>query len=354
MYICPVCQRTYPDDAPAWCPEDGSLLYATGGQHLPARLQPGDVVVEKYEILAEIPQRGGAGRTFKAKQLQLERIVELRLLPHNTVHPTAHARFQREVTTWSKLRSDDLVRLYDSGFTPQGAPYMALEYVEGGSVGDRLERGGALAPDLVHTIARQALSALTVAHAQGVLHRDISPHALLLDPHDRCRLTGFGLAKFVGLDGGDDPTAITMGVELIGNPAYLAPECITQGVFDERTDLYALGICLYELLMGARPFPGENLAEILGAHIHSRPRPLARWVPSRLKAVIERLIAFEPSRRYASAAEALDALRVDDLTPPPFPAYTGDAGALRLRFALTLGGMILASALISAALLYLW
>lgn len=353
MYTCPVCQRTYPDDAPAWCPEDGSLLYATSGKHLPARLQPGDVVVEKYEILSEISQRGGAGRTFKAKQLQLERIVELRLLPHNTVHPTAHARFQREVITWAKLRSDDLVRLYDSGFTPEGAPYMALEYVEGGSVGDRLEALGALLPDMVESIARQALSALIVAHGQGVLHRDISPHALLLDPQDRCRLTGFGLAKFVGIDAEDDPTAITMGVELIGNPAYLAPESITQGIFDERTDLYALGICLYELVMGERPFPGENLAEILGAHIRTRPKPLGRWVPSRLKSVIQRLIAGEPERRYQSAAEAFDALSSDDLTPQPFPAYVSrDRVSPNLRFGLTLAAMFLISALISAALLY--
>ncbi len=319
MLICPLCETVYPDGAHERCPADQTPLYIIGDDAGVRRaLQAGDTVAGKYELLEEVQRRAGAGRTFKARQVALDRLVELRVLPENSiVRPSDHARFQREVSTWGKLRADHLVRLYDSGFTEHNAPYMALEYVAGGALGGLLERQGPLTFDLARVVARHTLKALEAAHGAHVLHRDITPDALVLghkpDGTPHCRLTGFGLAKHLG-DDDDDPTAITMTGQVVGNPAYMAPETILMGVLDPRTDLYALGVTLYELVTGHRPFLGRSLADMLAAHVRGKPMPLERYradAPPDFVALVSRLLEREPTERFQSATEALQALDFD-------------------------------------------
>lgn len=330
MLVCPVCERVYPSGAVERCPEDQSLLYAVGDgfERAEPEVRVGATIANKYELLEEMPRRGGAGRTFRAMQSALQRVVELRVLPSNSLtRPTDHARFAREVSTWARLRSEHLVRLFDSGFTETNAPYMVLELIDGGTLGGQLREDGPLAVDTVKVVAEHALRALDAAHAAGVLHRDLSPDALVLgrtaDGRPHCRLTGFGLAKHLGDADDDDPTAITMTGQVVGNPAYMAPETILMGILDPRTDLYALGVTLYELLAGRRPCPGESLSEMLAAHVKGVPTPLHELrpdVPDGLRYFIERLIAREPEARYQSAAEGLAALTSDAAgwpEPPP-------------------------------------
>jgi serine/threonine-protein kinase len=316
--LCPFCQRQFPDDFGDRCPDDGSVLYVASEDSAKAKaaeMAPGVVVAGKYEILEEMPRRGGAGRTFKARQENLDRIVELRVLPTDTLtHPSDHARFNREVQTWARLRSDHIVRLYDSGFTERNAPYMALEYVEGVSIADRIRSGELLPFRTCMAVAQQLLEGLVAAHEANVLHRDISPDAVVLTESSEgrihARLTGFGLAKHMG-DGDDDPTAITMTGHVVGNPAYMAPETIMQGTLEPRTDLYALGVTLYELVGGRRPYPGTSLAELLGAHVKGTPDPLTMHradTPESIRLFIETLIAKSPDLRFHSARAALDAL----------------------------------------------
>lgn len=356
MLVCPVCESTFPAGAEQWCPVDGSLLYALGDERAKKRIGPGDVLAGKYELIEEMPRRGGAGRTFRARQTNLDRVVELRLLPNDTItKPTDHARFQREVATWGRLRSDHLVRLYDSGFTEDNAPYMALEWVEGGSLGRRLREAGPLDLDTCRTVARHALLALQAAHEANVLHRDISPDALVMavraDGSSYCRLTGFGLAKHMG-DDEDDPTAITMTGQVIGNPAYMAPETILRGVLDPRTDLYALGVTLYELAAGRRPYPGTSLADMLAAHVKGTADPLKQHRPDvddRFRGLIEKLMAKDPEARFQSATEALAAMD-SGLSHWPEPPRATDAQPLptlphdqaTVRIALILAGLLLA------------
>jgi len=313
----------YPPESHERCPEDDSLLYALGeGGADGPKLKPGETVAGKYELLEEMERRGGAGRTFKARQTRLARVVELRVLPQNTItRPSDHARFQREVETWGRLRSDHLVRLYDSGFTENNAPYMALELVDGGSLGQRLRAEGPLPVATVAVVADHALRALEAAHAANVLHRDVSPDALVMgrrpDGEPYARLTGFGLAKHMG-DEDDDPTAITMTGAVIGNPRYMAPETIMQGVLDPRTDLYALGVTLFELLAGERPFRGDSLADMLKAHVTGTPnalRSLRAEVAPGTQRFIERLLVRDPTARFQDATEARAALERVDETP---------------------------------------
>ena len=317
MLLCPVCESIYPSGTYDRCPQDGAPLYVFGEGDVKRPHEPGDVVAGKFEIREEIARRGGAGRTFRALQRNLEREVELRILPADSlVKPGDQARFQREVETWGKLRSEHLVRLYDSGFTDDGAPYMALEYVGGGTLGQRLRIGGPLSDATLKVVAEHALRALHAAHEAGVLHRDLSPDALVLgkrpDGRPYCRLTGFGLARLMG-DLEDDPTAITMTGQVIGNPAYMAPETLMQGLFEPRTDLYGLGVTLYELATGRRPFPGESLADLLAFHVRGVPTPIRQFRPDldpALKSVIEGLLEKDPERRFSSARAAL--VRLED------------------------------------------
>lgn len=323
MLLCPVCESIFPAGTYDRCPQDGAPLYVFGEGEVKRPHEPGDVVAHKYEIIEEIARRGGAGRTFRARQTHLDREVELRILPADSlIKPGDHARFQREVETWGKLRSDYLVRLYDSGFTEDGAPYMALEYVPGGTLGQRLRIAGPLADAHLRIVAEHALRALAAAHEAGVLHRDISPDALVLgkraDGRPYCRLTGFGLAKIMD-DMEDDPTAITMTGQTIGNPAYMAPETMMQGILEPRTDLYGLGVTLYELATARRPFPGDSLADLLAFHVRGVPAPIRQFRPdldAALKAVIEGLLEKNPAARFQSAERALAKLE-DELAAWP-------------------------------------
>ena len=236
------------------CPEDGSPLYVVGDD-IAARkvLGPGDLVAGKYELIEEIVHRTGAGRTFRARQVQLQRDVELRLLPENTiVKPADHARFRREVETWGRLRSDHLVRLYDSGFAEGNAPYMALEYIDGGSARERFTESGKLPVELVkHVLDMYSeRSRPRMRPRLPRYHARCDHYVRRADGGVSCRLTGFGLAKHLG-DDDDDLTAITMTGQVVGSPAYMAPETIMRGILDPRTDLYALGVTLYGSGWGA-------------------------------------------------------------------------------------------------------
>jgi serine/threonine protein kinase len=324
VLICPQCETVYPDGAAQRCSRDGTPLYVIGDD-VGARkaMAAGDIVAGKYELIEELPRRGGAGRTFLARQVRLDRVVELRLLPENTItRPSDHARFLREVATWGRLHSDHLVRLYDSGFAEGNAPYMALEHVASGSAGDLLRAHGPLDIALCQKIALHMLSALEVAHEANVLHRDVTPEAIVLEerPDGRlhARLTGFGLAKHLG-DAADDPTAITMTGQVVGNPAYMAPETILQGVLDPRTDLYALGVTVYELAAGRRPNEGDSLSAMLAAHVRGEMTPLEEVrfdVSAEFRGFVHGLLARDPLTRFQSAEEAREALERDAASSP--------------------------------------
>ena len=169
------------------------------------------------------------------------------------------------------------------------------------------------------------MQALSTAHQAQVLHRNVSPGSVVLhtlsDGQSYYRLTGFVVAKLMG-DQEDDPTAITMTGQVICDPAYMAPESIMMGILEPKTDLYALGVTLYEAFSGQRPFPGESLSELLGAHVHGTYTPIESHrpnIPKVLKSFIGRLLHHDPQQRFDSAEEAL---RVLDLIIEDFEQLT--------------------------------
>jgi serine/threonine protein kinase len=243
-------------------------------------------------------------------------------------------RFHREARILRKLRGPNLVPLLDFGETDDGLLYMALEYVEGTPL-DVLCKKGRLPASRAVGIVKQICCALEVAHAAGVIHRDLKPGNVIIEHRpedvDHVRVLDFGLAKMLhGESLTQSLTALTQQNMVFGTPEYMAPEQARGDDLDERCDVYALGIILYELLTGAVPFTGKGPIFVMTAHLTETPRPLSDQLPvgeiaPALEAVVMHALSKAPSERYPSSTALATALssaldRPSDLesaAPPP-------------------------------------
>jgi serine/threonine-protein kinase len=268
------------------------------------RLPPEAPLLPGYQVQTELG-RGGMGVIFKAVHEGLGRPVALKLLQAGG--PADHVqRFHAEALALARLRHPNIVRLYEAG-TYRGAPYLCLEFVEGGSLDQRLAEGPIPpreAAALLETVAR----AVQAAHDQGILHRDLKPANILLTPDGTPKIIDFGLAKRLEID-----ESLTGGGIIMGTPRYMAPEQVRgdRRALGPATDLYALGVILYEMLTGRPPFAIGNLADL--AHAAARePLPPSHWrsgLPADLETICLTCLHKEPGRRYASAAALADDLR---------------------------------------------
>jgi serine/threonine-protein kinase len=213
-------------------------------------------------------------------------------------------RFERESSTLRSLHHPNIVEVLDHG-TRDGAPYLVMELVEGPTLQELLRERGRLSEDDARHIGAQVASALDAAHAQGTIHRDLKPGNILITADGTAKVTDFGIAHL------DAMTQLTRTGEVLGTPRYIAPEQVT-GRADARSDLYALGIVLYELVVGHPPFDGENPVAIVQQQLTKRPAPprqLAPGLSREMDALILRALEKDPGRRFASAAALRDALR---------------------------------------------
>lgn len=260
-----------------------------------------------YEILAEV-SRGSFGVVYRARQQGLDRIVALKvLLAGSHASPEAVARFQREARAVAKLKHANIVPIYDIG-TQDGHHYFAMEFVEGRSLSAQIQKQAVTIPDAL-AIAEALADAIESAHQQGVIHRDIKPSNILVDPRGLPHLTDFGLAKQVDLD-----TQYTQSGTTLGTPAYMPPEQARGEVqnVDARSDVYALGAVLYEMLAGKPPFAGRSLLEVVIAVINEPVRP-PRQVNPRIhrdvQTIVMKCLEKDARNRYQSAAELRDDIR---------------------------------------------
>jgi eukaryotic-like serine/threonine-protein kinase len=227
-------------------------------------------------------------------------------------------RFLAERQLLASLEHVHIARLFDGGVTADGLPYYTMAYCEGGSLADRLRENRTVPVEEALRIARQLAMALGAAHARGVVHRDVKPGNVLFDADGSVRLTDFGIAKLLG----DDLTR-TGGV--LGTAAYLSPEQATGETVDRRADLWALGVTLYEMLAGCRPFEGSSYASVLHRIVSATPAPLEAHVPGIDPAVdglVMWLLQKNPARRPANAQEVIRALDEIALGVVPVHAYT--------------------------------
>ena len=265
----------------------------------------------EYRILREIG-RGGMGIVYEAVQESLGRHVALKVIPrHSVLDAKRRMRFQREAQAVAKLHHTNIVPIFAVG-EHEGVPYYAMQYIRGDGLDHRVEswREGSSPREGAHWrfVARvgvQAADALQYAHDQGILHRDIKPANLLIDEHQVAWITDFGLAKLIG---GDD---LTNSGDVIGTLRYLAPEAL-RGQTDHRSDIYSLGLTLYELLTLQPPFGDLSPSELLRCVTEAqpaRPRALDRTIPLDLETIVLKATAREPGDRYATAGELADDLR---------------------------------------------
>jgi serine/threonine-protein kinase len=252
--------------------------------------------IRNYEVVEQIA-RGGMATIYKARDVLHDQVVALKVLPPELGFSDEFlSRFQREVETLKHLRHPNIVQLYDVGRT-ENLRYFCMEYVPGGSVEQLVNRRGKLETNQAIDIAMQVTEALRYAHQRGVIHRDIKPANLLLEESGRTKVTDFGIAKVA------DATQMTLTGGIVGTVEYLAPEQVEGRRVGPRTDVYSLGVSLYQMVTGRLPFIGSTPTEILQKHrfnLPESPRELNPEVPQRLSELIEQMLQKEPDRRPES------------------------------------------------------
>ena len=267
----------------------------------------GTVVGERYR-LDELIGRGGMATVWRATDMVLERPVAVKRLHAGLLaDEELSERFRREALLVARLSHPNLVHLLDRGEDADG-PYLVFELVEGENLKSRLRREGALPPVEAARICAQVGRALAYAHGQGVVHRDIKAQNVLLTPDGQAKLADFGIARLIEAEGQPGLTRTDM---LVGSADYLAPEQADGGPLDARTDVYSLGIVLYECLTGSLPFTGEGFVAVAMKHCSvplPDPRLAAPQVPAWLAACAMRAAAKDPGRRHPDAAAMVAAL----------------------------------------------
>ena len=254
----------------------------------------------QFEILDEIG-RGGMASVYRARQTNINRIVAVKVLPRSLLHdPSFYERFEREVDVVAHLEHPHILPIYDYGEV-DGTPYIAMRYLAGGSMAQWIRRG--LPPlDKITKPVEQIASALDYAHQQGIIHRDLKPGNVLLDENGNAYLSDFGIARVLNSN--------LTGSAIIGTPAYMSPEQANGLPLDARSDIYSLGVVLFELVTGREPFEAETPVALLLKHINE-PIPSARSLRADLPVSAERVImkatAKQPEQRYASASDLSDA-----------------------------------------------
>jgi len=270
-----------------------SLRAALAGRYKP------DLEVGPYRLLRELG-RGGLGVVFLAVDTRLGRKVALKLLPASRVaDPEARARFLQEARAASALDHPNICTVYDIGESPEGDPYIAMAYIEGERLADRIARGPLPLREAVN-FAIQAAGALAHAHGHGVVHRDIKPANLIVTPSGGIVVVDFGLARLQGA------STLTRPGTMPGTAAYMSPEQVEGRDVDHRADIWALGVVLYEMITGRPPFRGEDDHARMYAIVNAGPEPLTALradIPLALEPVVAKALAKDPDRRYQNVDE---------------------------------------------------
>ncbi|MEB2313502.1 MAG: serine/threonine-protein kinase [Sorangiineae bacterium] len=273
---------------------------------------PGAVLANRYEVV-RVVGRGGMGVVLAVRRTHLDDIVAMKvLLPEAIERSDLVARFLREARATAKFRSERIARIFDVDTLANGAPFMVMELLDGKSLDLKLKAAGTLPVPEAVGIVMQACEALAEAHAMGVIHRDLKPSNLMLvtdaDGEPGVKLLDFGVSKVQEAAA----AALTSADGVVGSPAYMSPEQISNAAdVDARTDVWSLGVILYELVSGARPFAADGLAALLMQIVSEPPRPLgevAPWAPASLGAIVARCLNKGVDGRFADVVALAAAL----------------------------------------------
>jgi serine/threonine-protein kinase len=334
----------------AGAPERLLALPAQGAA--PERFPPGTLLGGRYRVVALLG-KGGMGEVYRADDLRLGQSVALKFLPAALASaPDRLARFRDEVRIARQVTHPNVCRVYDLG-EADGLLFISMEYIDGEDLASLLRRIGRLPEDKGVELARQLCAGLAAAHEQGVLHRDLKPGNVMIDGRGTVRIADFGLATF-----GHSVQPVDVGA---GTPAYMAPEQLAGKEVTARSDLYALGLVLYELFTGKRAFPAHKLRELVRMREEQTPATPSshvRGLNPAIERVILRCLEVEPARRPRSTVEVAAALPGGDPlaaalaageTPSPqMVAHAGAEGTLPTWVGLALLGLTLAGVILTA------
>lgn len=292
----------------------------------------GSTIDKRYFIDALIAQ-GGMGAVYRATHTALNKKVAIKVLwPYFSSNASAEERFHQEAKAASRLTHPGLVLVHDYGLTESGAPYLVMQFAEGESLADVLEREGRLDATRMTSIFVQICDALSYAHANNVIHRDVKPGNIIIDRStgaEKIQIVDFGIAKLLSIN--DEDPAVTLSGEIIGSPFYMSPEQCVGDEVDHRTDIYSIACVMYETLTGQPPFCGQHTMHTMYKQVNepvdfSLCKELK--VPLRLQRIIEKAMAKKPDERYASLDELKEELLA--FTEATHLLFVGNLGQWRI------------------------
>jgi serine/threonine protein kinase len=307
---CPNCRGMYANSI-AVCPTDGMLLMP-----VQADANIGTLFADKYRIIEELG-RGGMSIVYKGAHEIMKRPVAVKLMQRElSSNPISVRRFQQEAEAAGSLSHPHVITIFDFGVTATAQPYLIMDLVRGTTLSEELKSIGKLPPARALKIFCQICEALEHAHQRGVVHRDLKPSNVMLVPHesdvDYVKVLDFGIAKIMSSDGEKGSNLTTSG-EIFGSPLYMSPEQCKGSDIDYRTDIYSVGVMLYEMLTGKPPISGLTYIETIQMQISTPPRPFNSVspdakIPSVLESIVFKAMAKKREERYQSMKDFHEAL----------------------------------------------
>jgi serine/threonine protein kinase len=320
--ICPSCKVLNDDSAEA-CFTCGRALSA---------LTQGSVIAGRYEVLSPLG-KGGMGMVYKAHDRMLDEQVAIKVLRAEFANTAEMAkRFRHEIKLARKVSHRNVCRIHEYG-EDGGVRYISMEYVEGTDIKQLArDKGGFLESEEAFDVAIQSADGLQAIHDVGIIHRDLKTSNIMRDPSGRVRLMDFGIAKIEGGDHSTGGGGLTTAGQIMGTPEYMSPEQCLGDKIDHRSDVYALGVVIYEILTGSVPFRGDTPVATLFKHIQDPvpfEGPVAARIPLAAVPVLRKALAKNRADRFASAASLAEALRkAHQQTKDGVPADTAPTGGV--------------------------
>ena len=321
MKVCPVCDKEY-SDTQSLCPVDAAALQAADDSLV------GQTLAGKY-LIEELIKSGGMGSVYRGKHVLMDKRVAIKVLrPSLAMDDVVVARFSREAKAASRISHPHAVSVTDFGESENGVVFLVMEYLDGQTLKEIIRHEGALPLARAVEIVRQVAGALDAAHKQGVVHRDLKSDNIMLSETnggDWAKVLDFGIAKIQEPEGTRDHD-ITAPNLVIGTPQYMSPEqCSQTGPIDARSDVYSLGVILYEMLAGRVPFTGESPTVIMMKQVQDTPPSVLAArpdLPKGIGEVVERALAKKPADRFQTAGELSEALAAIALNAPAVTALS--------------------------------